>query len=77
MDSCPYCNELKELLNNDNIKFIEVDINDEDNKDERDMIFKVSNSESVPIIRVGNQLLAPDVSFTSIKDAFELVKRFM
>ena len=77
MDSCPYCNELKELLINESIEFIEVDILDEKNKVEVDMVFKTANCESVPIAKVNNQLFAPDISFTSIEDAFKLIKRFM
>ena len=77
MKNCPYCDDLKNLLKGENIEFIDVDINDPENKEESDLVFKVTKVESVPIIRVGNQLLAPDVSFSSIQDAFELTKKFM
>ena len=77
MKNCPYCEELKGLLTGESIEFTNVDINDPKNKEESDMVFKITNVESVPIVKVGNQLLAPDISFTSIAEAFELVKKFM
>jgi len=77
MQNCPYCEELKGLLKGEDIEFTEVDINDPANKEESDMVFKITKVDSVPIVKVGKQLLAPDVSFTSIKDAFDLTKRFM
>lgn len=76
MENCPYCKELKGLLDKEKLDYIEVDINDEKNKEESDTVFKVSKCESVPIVRVGNQLLAPDISFFTIKEAFNLTKKF-
>ena len=77
MKNCPYCEELKGLLKGENIDYVDVDINNEENKEEADTVFNVTNTDSVPIVRVGNQLLAPDVSFSSIEEAFELTKKFM
>ena len=77
MKNCPYCDELKELLTKENIEFTDVDINLPENKEEADMVFKITKVDSVPIVKVGKQLLAPDVSFTSIEDAFILTKQFM
>lgn len=75
MENCPYCTELKDLLTGEGIEFMEVDINKPENKEESDMIFKATDVDSVPIVRVGKNLLAPDVSFTSIEEAFELTKQ--
>ena len=77
MNNCPYCEELKGLLNNEEIVFTDVDINLPENKEESDMVFKITKVDSVPIVKVGTQLLAPDISFTSIEECFELTKRFM
>ncbi len=77
MKNCPYCEELKDLLKGEDIEFTSVDINDPENKEETDTVFKITKVDSVPIVKVGKQLLAPDVSFTSIQEAFELTKRFM
>jgi glutaredoxin len=77
MNNCPYCEELKDLLDGENIEYVSVDINEKENKEEVDTVFNITKVDSVPIIRVGKQLLAPDVSFSSIKEAFELTKQFM
>ena len=77
MENCPYCKELKELYDKEGIKYENVDINLEENKEEIDKVFKVTNVESVPIVLVGKQLLAPDVSFTSILEAFDITKHLL
>ncbi len=77
MKNCPYCEELKDLLKGEDIEFTSADINEQENKEETDTVFKITKVDSVPIVKVGKQLLAPDVSFTSIQEAFELTKRFM
>ena len=77
MENCPYCTELKDLLTGEGIEFEDIDVGDPENKEEADMIFKATEVDSVPIVRVGKNLLAPDVSFTSIEEAFELTKQFM
>ena len=77
MENCPYCAQLKDLLTGEGIEFEDIDINKPENKEESDMIFKVTKVDSVPIVRVGKHLFAPDVSFTSIEEAFELTKKFM
>lgn len=76
MENCPYCKQLKGLLDKEGLKYEEVDINLKENKEESDTVFKVTNCDSVPIVRVGNQLLAPDISFFSIEEALQLTKRF-
>ena len=77
MENCPYCNELKELLRNDGIEFNEKDINLPENLEESEMVFKITGVDSVPIARIGSNLIAPDVSFTSIEEAFEICKKFL
>jgi len=77
MKDCSYCEELKGFLDGENIEYTDVDINKEENKEESDTVFKITNTNSVPIVRVENQLLAPDVSFSSIEECFELIKKFM
>jgi len=77
MENCPYCNELKGLLEKEGIEFEDVDINLDENKEEVDKVFKVTKVDSVPIAKVGNQLIAPDVSFTSIEEAFDIIKSLL
>ena len=77
MEDCPYCKELKEMYDKGGVEYTEVDINIEENREEYEMVSKVGQSDSVPLVRVHNQVLAPDVSFSSITEAFELTERFL
>jgi|688.fasta_scaffold408676_2 glutaredoxin len=75
--TCYYCNHLKELLSNDNIDFIDVNVMLDENQEEYKKIYEVTKSEDVPIIRIGKQLFVPDVSFKTIEEAADLVKKFI
>ena len=75
--ACPYCKELKEILKKDGIQFIDVDIELPENQEEFNKIMEVANADEVPIVKVGTQLLIPNVSFKSIKEAAELTKKFL
>ena len=74
---CPYCNDLKEKLTEDNIEFTDVNVLLVENKEEYDEILEKTKSDEVPIVRVGNQLLVPNVSFHSITEAYDLTKKFL
>jgi|TARA_R110000782_G_scaffold244079_1_gene330826 glutaredoxin 3 len=74
---CPYCNELKELLTKESINFIDVNVLLEENKEEYEQIYNKTESDEVPIVKVGNQLLVPNISFKSISEAVELTKNFL
>lgn len=71
---CPYCNELKKLLNKDNIHYTDVDVNKEENEEEWEKIVKFSDNDMVPVITVNENMLIPEKSFTTIKDAFKIIK---
>jgi glutaredoxin 3 len=74
---CPYCTELKEKLTENNIEFKDVNVFLEENKSEYDAIIEKTQSDEVPIVRVGNQLLVPNVSFHTITEAYDLTKKFL
>ena len=74
---CPYCNELKTLLNADGIEFKDVNVNLAENEDEYNSLHEITKSDDVPIVRVGKQLLVPNVSFHSIQEAVDLTKKFL
>lgn len=76
-NGCPYCKELKEILTNEGIEFRDVDIDLDENIDEFNDIMEKTKADEVPIVKVGNQLLVPNVSFNSIKEAAELTKKFL
>ena len=77
MQNCPYCAELKELLTKENIEFNNIDIYDKEHEKEVNEIMEASKAEEVPIIRVEKQLFVPNVSFKSITESVELVKKFI
>jgi len=74
---CPYCTELKEILTNEGVSFRDVDISLPENEEEFNKIVEISKAEEVPVVKIGNQLLIPNVSFQSIKEAAELTKKFL
>ena len=74
---CPYCTELKDILTTEGIEFKDVDVELPENQEEFNKIMEISKADEVPIVKVGKQLLVPNVSFKSIKEAAELVKKFL
>lgn len=74
---CPYCNELKEILTEDKIEFVDKNVYLDENKEEYEKIREKTKSEEVPIVKVGAQLLVPNISFHSITEAVDLTKKFL
>lgn len=74
---CPYCKELKEILTTEGIEFVDVDVNLPENEAEWDKLHSITKSDDVPIVKVGKQLLVPNVSFRSIREAADLTKKFL
>lgn len=77
IENCPYCNELKTLLKNEGVEFVEVDVNKPENEAEYNKLYEITKCDDVPMIKVGKQLLIPHTSFRSINEAFELTKKFL
>lgn len=77
VENCPYCNELKELLQNDGVQFVEIDVNKPENEAEFNKLYEVTKCDDVPMVKVGNQLLIPHISFRSIREANYLVKKLL
>ena len=73
---CPYCTELKEILTKEGVEFTDINVNLPENEKEYDKIYELTKSEMVPIIRVGKQLLVPEVSFKTIQEGAQLAKKF-
>ena len=77
ISNCPYCTELKNILTEEGIEFIDVDVNLEENEAEYNQIHEITKSDQVPIVKVGKQLLVPNVSFATIQEAAYLTKQFL
>lgn len=76
-EGCPYCKKMQDLLNGENIPFNYIDIDDEKNESLVDEILTKNDIDSVPVVVVGNTILAPDSSFDTIEEGFQLIKRFL
>jgi glutaredoxin len=75
MKGCPHCDNLKNKLKENNIDFIELDI-DENEKIYEAFSKKVDN-EYLPAILVGRTAFLPEKSFTTIDEAVSLLKNFL
>jgi glutaredoxin len=77
IENCSYCKQLKELYKKDGLEFEEVDVNKQENEAEWKRLFEVTQSNDVPIVKVGNQLLVAEKSFKSIQEAYDLTKKLL
>lgn len=74
---CPYCTELKEIFTTEGVEFVDINVSLPENDKEYEDLCKITKSDDVPIIKVGKQLLVPNVSFTSIRQAADITKSFL
>jgi glutaredoxin len=65
------------MLTNEGIEFTDVNVDLPENEEEYNKIYEITKAEEVPIILVNKQLLVPNVSFKSIKEAANLTKKFL
>ena len=62
---------------NSRFEFIEIDVNAPENEPEFNKLFEVTKCYDVPMVKVGNQILVPNTSFRSIREAADLTKKFL
>jgi glutaredoxin len=74
---CPYCTELKQMLNDHNLTYEITDV-DEEEKEWEDMC-KTLNIEFVPTVIIVDdkldtaKLLTPDIHFDEVHECFEQI----
>jgi glutaredoxin len=73
---CPYCNELKEILREKDIKFVDVNVNADENENEFKKLYDVTKCDDVPMVKIDKQLFIPNISFKSISELVELIEHF-
>lgn len=76
-EGCPYCDELKGMYDENNINYTFVDVTLKEHERESNKIFELTKEDSVPIVLVNKTILAPDSSFKSIKEAYDLTMKFL
>lgn len=70
---CPYCTELKLSLNEMDIPFVEIDVNLPQHEAEFKTLMTKTGSDDVPVVVIDKKILAPNHSFTSIKQLINMV----
>jgi len=74
---CPYCTELKKILNEEGVAFEDINVALPEHEEEYNDLHKITKSDDVPIVKIGKQLLVPNISFKSIREAADLTKKFL
>tara|TARA_R110002167_G_scaffold330335_1_gene536988 strand:- start:38 stop:310 length:273 start_codon:yes stop_codon:yes gene_type:complete len=74
---CPYCLDLKSLLNNTAIKYEMVDV--DENEKQWDDLCETLNVEFVPTVIISDEnegtgnVFTPDVHFDEVSECFDLI----
>ena len=74
---CPFCNELKEKLTNENVEFEDLNIFLDENTEEHTEVMEFTKSDEVPIVKINKYFLVPNVSFHSINECVETIKKLL
>jgi glutaredoxin len=83
MKGCPFCGEFKDILNENKIKFHEMDI--DEYQDEYDLFVKATNNDMIPsfmIIEMNKgknikaSLYAPERDYNQLSEALEIIKGY-
>lgn len=77
INNCPYCAELKRMLTVEGIEFTEVNVDLPENEMEFNKLHKITRSNDVPIIKIEKQLLVPEISFKTIQEGVDLIKKIL
>jgi glutaredoxin len=83
MKGCPFCVELKEMLEKEGLPFVNRDIHE--HEDEYELFVEVTGNEYVPAFMLiespetepVTELFAPDRDFADITEGFEIIKTFL
>lgn len=81
MKGCPYCEQLKQKLNEEKLEFVERDI--DENSEEYDLFVEITENEYVPAFMIieddgknpSSKLFAPDRDFNSLDEGVEIIKK--
>jgi glutaredoxin len=83
MVGCPFCTELKEMLDKEDLNYVDRDI--DKYKDEYDIFVEITENEYVPAFmtildpdseRPKTKLYAPDRDFDDLEEGLKIIKNF-
>ncbi len=83
MKSCPHCVEMKEMLVNEGIDFVDRDI--DDYEEEYNMFVEITENEYVPAFMLIenpetdpiSELYAPDRDYDDLEDGVGIIKEWL
>jgi len=83
MKGCPFCVDLKEMLEKEDIPFVDRDIHEYE--EEYNLFVEVTENEYVPAFMLiespeenpVTELFAPERDFEDITEGFEIIKSFI
>lgn len=81
MEGCPYCLDMKNMLKEEEIEFIDLDINE--NQEEYDMFTQIVNNDYVPAFMIVNEdggvshFMAPDRDYEDLNEAITKIKTIL
>lgn len=81
MKGCPFCEDFKKMLNEENITFHDRDI--DEYSEEYDVFSKITNNDMIPSVLVieGDEknhksyLYAPERNYDELTEALEIIKK--
>jgi glutaredoxin len=80
-NDCPYCIELKGMLDKVSVPYKVIDVDDKENESEWELLGKEFNAEFVPTVLVIDndtddaKLFTPDIHFDEVVEAFDLIMK--
>ena len=83
MKQCPFCHMLKEMLDKENVEYVDRDIHEYEEED--NLFVEVTNNEYVPSFMLIESpdddpitgLFAPDRDFEDINEGVKIIKEFI
>jgi len=83
MKQCPFCHMLKEMLDKENVEYVDRDIHEYE--EEYNLFVEVTNNEYVPSFMLIESLdddpitglFAPDRDFEDINEGVKIIKEFI
>ena len=75
MKGCPHCDNLKKILVEKKISFIEKDV--DENEETYNKFSKAVDNEYLPAILIGKKAFLAERSFKSIEQAGEVIQNFL